>query len=112
MYSGQSLWQTFKMPRHRISGDTSFLPLLSGFGWHGETQWVQVHGRVLGFVYYTAYADRSASAYALSRNRKVPLRKSQKHSGYRCTGGCWLLYITQPTPIAVPVHIPFPVTAR
>ena len=108
MYSGQSLWQTFKMPRHRISGDTSFLPLLSGFG---ETQWVQVHVRVLGFVYYTAYADRSASAYALSRNRKVPLRKSQKHSGYRCTGGCWLLYITQPTPIAVPVHA-LSVTAR
>ena len=71
MYSGQSHWQTFKMTRHRISGATSFLPLLSGFGWHGETQWVQVHGRVLGFVYYTAYADRSASAYALSRNRKV-----------------------------------------
>ena len=36
----------------------------------------------------------------------------EKHSGYRYTGGCWVLYITQPTPMAVPVHMPFPVTAR
>ena len=45
--------------------------------------------------------------------RQTPLRKSQKHSGYRYMDGCWLLYIIQPMPIAVPVvRMPFPVTAR